>query len=98
MFARQGCLISVNLGVERMRGHINACNIMEIEPSYGIKFFDDVSSDRKELLRNPAEVYVPSLQLRVTGRGSKASLHHSRYKPFLIPFLWLGVARVEEDK
>jgi hypothetical protein len=46
------------------------------------------------LLRNPAQVYIAPLQFQVTKRGSKASLHHPRYKLFFIPFLWLGVARV----
>jgi hypothetical protein len=43
------------------------------------------------LLRNPAEVHIPPLQLRVTKRGLKVSLHHLRYKLFLIPSLWLEV-------
>jgi hypothetical protein len=67
---------------------------MEIKPTYWIKFFDNVSFDPKELLQNPTKVYVPPLQLRVTKRESKVSLHHLRYKLFLIPSLWHGVARV----
>jgi hypothetical protein len=55
---------------------------------------NDVSSDRKKLLKILVEVYVPPLQLRVTKRELKVSLHHPRYKFFLNPFLWLGVARV----